>query len=327
MTDTVSKTNPSISAHIAAARRAAHSALSEGSGHSVSAATPAGGRGIQRAKALYTHHRRSVLLAAAFAIVAMAAVRLIALHAPVVEKSELNAGPVKTAEIRASSDKVGDGVLTPSPRARPVDTTPTTSIAQLPENVRPIPRPGPGAPRRSFRPPCRRPSPRLCATRSSRARRQRNTNLPSGSLKGAECPRTTGRGRTGLNAPPPWAWRRPSSGWARSTARARGSSATPQPQSAGMREPPKPATPARRTISQSCMLNRLANRGLCRSREVVPEGRRIRRSRQRVQSRNPLCPRPRRRSGLPAVMALVLACGRPGRRGRGEEARRDSRRK
>ena len=66
----------------------------------------------------------------------MAAVRLIALHAPVVEKSELNAGPVKTAEIRASSDKVGDGVLTPSPRARPVDTTPTASIARLPENVK-----------------------------------------------------------------------------------------------------------------------------------------------------------------------------------------------
>ena len=134
--DTLSKTNPSVSAHIAAARRAAHSALSEGGGYSIPAAVPAGGRGIQRAKALYAHHRRSVLLAAAFAIVAMAAMRLIALHAPIVEKSELNAGPVKTAEIRASSSKAGDFVPASPRGARPVDTTPTASITRLSESAK-----------------------------------------------------------------------------------------------------------------------------------------------------------------------------------------------
>ena len=51
---------------------------------------PRVGRGIQRAKALYATHRRSVLVVAAFAIVAVAALRLISLHAPVVEKSELS---------------------------------------------------------------------------------------------------------------------------------------------------------------------------------------------------------------------------------------------
>ncbi len=125
--DSVSKTNPSISAHIAAARRAAHSAVSEGADHNVPAAAPSVGRRVERARALYSSHRRSVLFAAAFAIVAMAAMRLIAVHAPFVEKSELNEQSAKTAEAR----KPGDVVLAPAPGMRRVDTTPTASIGPV----------------------------------------------------------------------------------------------------------------------------------------------------------------------------------------------------
>ena len=131
--DTEFKTNPTISSHIAAARRAAHSALSEGSGNKVPAAAPAAERGIERAKALYATHRRSVLVVAAFAIVAIAALRLISVHAPIVERSELNGQPTKTADTRASSGKPGDVLVATPPGPRRVDTTPTASIVPLSE--------------------------------------------------------------------------------------------------------------------------------------------------------------------------------------------------
>lgn len=117
-----SRTNPSISAHIAAARRAAHSALSEGRGQNAPKATPAVARGIERAKSLYVSHRRSVLFAA-FAIVAMAAVRLIGAHAPIAQKSELSEQPAKTAEA---------GLVAPRIAPR-IDTTPTASIGSASE--------------------------------------------------------------------------------------------------------------------------------------------------------------------------------------------------
>ena len=121
-----SKTNPSISAHIAAARRAAHSALSEGGGQNAPTAAPAVARGIERAKSLYANHRRSVLFAAAFAIVAMAAVRFIGAHAPIVQKSELTGQSAKTAVASGSPGK--SGALAPAPTAPRVDTMPTASI-------------------------------------------------------------------------------------------------------------------------------------------------------------------------------------------------------
>jgi localization factor PodJL len=120
-----SRTSPSISAHIAAARRAAHSALTEASGQNAPAAAP----GLERAKLLYANYKRSVLLAAAFAIVATAAIRLIGAHVPVLQKSELSGPPAKTAAGGASVGKPSDPALATLPTSQRVDTTPTASIA------------------------------------------------------------------------------------------------------------------------------------------------------------------------------------------------------
>jgi localization factor PodJL len=122
------KTSPSISIHIAAARRAAHSATSEGSGHSAPAEGPAVARGVERAKSLYATHKRPVILAAAFAIVAFAAVRLIGVYAPAVQKSELIGHPAKMAGARSAHGATGDLALGASPVAPKVDPTPTASI-------------------------------------------------------------------------------------------------------------------------------------------------------------------------------------------------------
>ncbi len=127
MRDVGAKTNPSISIHIAAARRAAHSALAEGIGHEAPAADPAVGRGIERAKSLYSNHKRSVLLVATVATIALAAVRFVGLHAPVVQKSDLNGHQTKTAMVDGSSR--GQGNYVPTPATAPkVDPTPTASI-------------------------------------------------------------------------------------------------------------------------------------------------------------------------------------------------------
>ena len=117
------KTSPSISIHIAAARRAAHSALSEGSGQNVPAEAPPVARGVKRAKSLYSNHKRPVLFAAAFAIVAIAAVRLIGLHGPALQKSDLIGRPAKIATAES-----GDFVLGVPSAAPKIDATPTASI-------------------------------------------------------------------------------------------------------------------------------------------------------------------------------------------------------
>ncbi len=131
-----SKTNPSISVHIAAARRAAHSALSEGGGQNAPDAAPAVARGIERAKSLYVNHRRSVLFTAAFAIIAIGAVRLIGVHAPFAQKSELNGHSAKTAVAGGSPVKPDALALAIAPTAPRVDTTPTASIASASEAAR-----------------------------------------------------------------------------------------------------------------------------------------------------------------------------------------------
>lgn len=121
-----SKTNPSISAHIAAARRAANSAFSEAGSQNAPNVAPGVSRSVERARSLYGNHKRSVLLAAAFAIAAMAVVRLITAHAPIVQKSNLSGQPSKTAEAGGSSGKPPIAAPAIAPR---IDSTPTASIA------------------------------------------------------------------------------------------------------------------------------------------------------------------------------------------------------
>ena len=126
-----SKTSPSVSAHIAAARRAAQSAPPEGSLTNAWAALPPAPRGVERAKSIYANHRRSVLLAFALAIVVTVAVSLIGAHAPLVRKSELDRQPANAAATGLSLSKPAGPVSTKAP-AVPVDTTPTASIAPAP---------------------------------------------------------------------------------------------------------------------------------------------------------------------------------------------------
>ena len=82
-----SKTSPSVSAHIAAARRAAQAAFWEGAPAKDGGARPPAARGVQRAKSLYANHRRSVLLGFALAIVVTVAARLVSAP-PIVRKSD-----------------------------------------------------------------------------------------------------------------------------------------------------------------------------------------------------------------------------------------------
>ena len=89
-----------------------------------------GARGVERAKTLYGNHKRSVLLAAAFAIVAIAAVRLISEHVPLARKSDLSGQPSKVALAGGSS---GKPILIAPPTAPQIDRTPTASIASPPE--------------------------------------------------------------------------------------------------------------------------------------------------------------------------------------------------
>ena len=121
------RTNPTISAHIAAARRAAQAANADSSAAARSA-TSTTSRGVTQAKAFYDSHRRSVLLALALAIGASAAIRLAGIHAPFLQRLEPGGRPVKAARADAPSGKdfdFGRGVKTGE---RPVDTTPTASI-------------------------------------------------------------------------------------------------------------------------------------------------------------------------------------------------------
>jgi localization factor PodJL len=121
------RTNPAVSAHIAAARRAAQ-AVNADSAAVARSAMPTASRRVTQAKAFYDSHRRSVLLAIALAIGASVAVRLAGVHAPFLQRLELEGRPVKAARTDAPSGKDFDFAQGAKSGARPVDTTPTASI-------------------------------------------------------------------------------------------------------------------------------------------------------------------------------------------------------
>ena len=124
-----SRTNSAVSAHIAAARRAAQVAGAENGGADTLPSGSSASRRVAQAKTFYANHRRSVLLAVALAIVATVAVRLVGTHAPFLQRSESEERPVKAAGMNAPARNgvdIARGVRTD---ARPVDTSPTASIA------------------------------------------------------------------------------------------------------------------------------------------------------------------------------------------------------
>ncbi len=135
------KTNPAVSLHIAAARRAAQ-AMAENN-----AAINSGGvqtlhasermqfatRGVQSARAFYVSHKRTVLLGVAVAIAATLAVRLAGARAPFLQHFELGGQAFNTAKIDAPKMKPSGAV---KPGRETIDVAPTASIAQPPAKPR-----------------------------------------------------------------------------------------------------------------------------------------------------------------------------------------------
>ncbi len=129
------RTNPAISAHIAAARRAAQSAVAESKDVDSSAAWPALDRRVRGARRFYAHHKRSLLLAAALVLAVTAAVGVIAVHGPFMQKSDLAGPTVKVASAEAPASAAAPGVATSKTGPASVDTAPTGSINPARTNV------------------------------------------------------------------------------------------------------------------------------------------------------------------------------------------------
>jgi localization factor PodJL len=134
------RTNPAVTAHIAAARRAAQAAGGETGSADTTSAPSSASRRVGQARTFYDNHKRSLLLAVALAIVATVAVRLVGIHAPFLQRPESDGRPIKAAGTDARSRNGLDfalGVKTDArpldTTAQPVDTSPTASIARSSE--------------------------------------------------------------------------------------------------------------------------------------------------------------------------------------------------
>ena len=135
------KTNPAVSVHIAAARRAAQAALAENNAASNSGSVkiltgseqaPFAARGVQTARAFYASHRRTVLLGVAIAIAATLAVRMVGVRAPFLQRSELGGQAVNTAKLDAPKGQPADRARRAQIAGEAIDVAPTASIVQPP---------------------------------------------------------------------------------------------------------------------------------------------------------------------------------------------------
>ena len=111
------KTNPAVSVHIAAARRAAQAALAENNAASNSVGVNIlngseqaafAARGIRTARAFYTSHKRTVLLGVAVAVAATIAVRMVGVRAPFLQRSQLGGQAVNTAKLDSPKGQPAD---------------------------------------------------------------------------------------------------------------------------------------------------------------------------------------------------------------------------
>jgi localization factor PodJL len=136
------KTNPAVSVHIAAARRAAQAALAE-----TNATFHSGGvvqtlaasekvqfatRGVQSARTFYTNHRRTVLLGVAVAIAATLAVRMVGFRAPFPQRSDVGGQGFNTAKLEAPNGRPSGAPGPVDTGGAAIDVAPTASIAQPP---------------------------------------------------------------------------------------------------------------------------------------------------------------------------------------------------
>ena len=136
------KTNPAVSVHIAAARRAAQAAMAENS-----AALASGGcvqslvrsermqfsaRGVQSARTFYVNHKRTVLVGVAIAIVTTLAVRMVGIRAPFLQRSDVGGQAVNTARLDTQKGQPSHAAGAIKPDSDAIDIAPTASIAQPP---------------------------------------------------------------------------------------------------------------------------------------------------------------------------------------------------
>ncbi len=143
------KTNPAVSIHIAAARRAAQAALTEsnaalnsGGAHTLASSEKVqfAAHGVQSARAFYANHKRTVLLGIAIAIATTLAVRMVGVRAPFLQRSDVGGQAFNTAKLDAPKSKPSG--------AGAIDVAPTASIAQpsaKPEGLDLAPPSGPSA--------------------------------------------------------------------------------------------------------------------------------------------------------------------------------------
>ena len=93
---------------------------------------PFAARGVQTARALYTNHRRTVLLGVALVIATALAVRMVGVRAPFLQHSDVGGQAFNTAKLDAPKGKpsgAGDAVKS---GGEAIDVAPTASIAQAP---------------------------------------------------------------------------------------------------------------------------------------------------------------------------------------------------
>ncbi len=120
------RTNPAVSVHIAAARRAAQAALADNA--QLSNGWPRVEQNVQNAKRFYTQHRRSLLLVAVLVLTLTAVARIMGAHAPLLQKSELSA-PVTKPPAALALPNSPSRALAAFDAAAAVDAIPTGSIA------------------------------------------------------------------------------------------------------------------------------------------------------------------------------------------------------
>jgi localization factor PodJL len=134
------KTNPAVTAHIAAARRAAQAMAENNAAQSSDDSkiltdferAPFAARSLQAARALYGNHRRAVLLSVALALVATLAVRMVGVRAPFLQHYGLDGQAVKSADVGAPKGKPADAAGVAKSGGEAIDVAPTASIAPPP---------------------------------------------------------------------------------------------------------------------------------------------------------------------------------------------------
>jgi localization factor PodJL len=135
------RTNPAVSVHIAAARRAAQAAMAESNAAlnssvvqslASSERVQSAARGVQSARAFYANHKRTVLLGVALVIATTLAVRMVGVRAPFFQRSELGGQAANTARLDTPKGKPSDGASATKPGGGAIDVAPTASIALPP---------------------------------------------------------------------------------------------------------------------------------------------------------------------------------------------------